>query len=65
MINSQYFNSVPVKEALERGDPDTKLSFLITGLSSSYHKQTIKECLFLPSEILLLIVFVTSIIPSL
>ncbi len=65
MINSQYFDSVPVKEVFKKGGFDTKLSFLIMGFSNFYHKQIIKGCLFLLSEILFLIAFVTSIIPSL
>ena len=38
MINSQYFDSVPVKEVFKKGGFDTKLSFLIMGFSNFYHK---------------------------
>ena len=50
MINSQYFDSVPVKEVFKKGGFDTKLSFLIMGFSNFYHKQIIKGCLFLLSR---------------
>ena len=42
MINSQYFDSVPVREAFKKGGFDTKLSFLIMVFSNFYHKQIIK-----------------------
>ena len=59
MTNSHYFDSVSVTEAFKKGKFDTKLSFLIMGFSNFYHKQIIKGCLFLLSEILFLITFFT------
>lgn len=65
MTNSHYFDSVSVTEAFKKGKFDTKLSFLIMGFSNLYHKQIIKGCLFLLSEILFLITFFSQIIPNL
>lgn len=64
MFNSHHFDSVTVQEAFKKGGFDTKLSFLIMGFSNLYHKQFIKGLLFLLSEILFLIAFVTQVIPS-
>lgn len=65
MTNSHYFDSVSVTEAFKKGKFDTKLSFLIMGFSNFYHKQIVKGCLFLLSEILFLITFFSQIIPNL
>ncbi len=64
MFNSHHFDSMTVQEAFKKGGFDTKLSFLIMGFSNLYHKQFIKGLLFLLSEILFLIAFVTQVIPS-
>lgn len=65
MIKPHALNYISVKEAFKNGGFETKLSFLIMGFSNLYHKQIIKGCLFLISEIFFLIAFISQVIPSL
>ncbi|EHJ57586.1 hypothetical protein HMPREF9318_00692 [Streptococcus urinalis FB127-CNA-2] len=56
---------VTVPEAFKKGGMDIKLSALIMGFANFANKQFTKGFLFLASEIIFLIAFVTQVIPSL
>ena len=64
MNNSNYYEKVPVREALKKGGLDIKLSAIIMGTANLANKQIIKGLLFLLSEIVFLISLVLQVIPA-
>lgn len=58
-------HQVSVLEAFQKGGTDIKLSFFIMGLANLLNKQFTKGLLFLTSQILFVIAFITQIIPAL
>lgn len=65
MAMSSSFNPVTVSEAFKKGGTDIKLSFLIMGFANLVNKQLVKGSLFLLSQILFIIAFITQVIPAL
>lgn len=65
MAKTIYFDNVSVPEALKQGGWDIKLSALIMGFANLANRQWTKGLLFLSSQILFLIAFVSQIIPAL
>ncbi|KHD45110.1 carbohydrate ABC transporter permease [Streptococcus hongkongensis] len=64
MTQSSLSQQVSVIEALKKGGVDIKLSTLIMGFANIANKQFIKGTLFLISQIIFLIAFISQIIPS-
>ena len=46
MNNSNYYEKVPVREALKKGGLDIKLSAIIMGTANLANKQIIKDSFF-------------------
>ncbi|MGT2865740.1 carbohydrate ABC transporter permease [Streptococcus fryi] len=65
MAMSSSFNQVTVSDAFKKGGTDIKLSFLIMGFANLVNKQLVKGSLFLLSQILFIIAFITQVIPAL
>lgn len=65
MAKTIYFDQVPIPEALKKGGWDIKLSALIMGFANLANRQWTKGTLFLVSQLLFLIAFVSQIIPAL
>ncbi|MDQ0221630.1 carbohydrate ABC transporter permease [Streptococcus moroccensis] len=62
--NTVYFEEVTVPESFQKGGWDIKLSWLIMGAANLLNKQFIKGFLFLISEILFIIAFITQVVPG-
>ncbi|WP_221912842.1 carbohydrate ABC transporter permease [Streptococcus halichoeri] len=65
MTATSAHKQVTVKEALQKGGLDIKLSTLIMGFANLANKQLTKGILFLGGEIIFLIAFFSQIIPAL
>ncbi|MDY4033763.1 MAG: sugar ABC transporter permease [Streptococcus dysgalactiae] len=64
MTQSSLTPQVSVAEALKKGSWDIKLSAIIMGFANLANKQFVKGTLFLLSELVFLIAFVSQIIPA-
>lgn len=64
MTQSNLTPNISVIEALKRGSWDIKLSSIIMGFANFANKQFIKGILFLISELIFLVAFVSQIIPA-
>lgn len=64
MTQSSLPQQVSVIEALKNGGFDIKLSTLIMGFANLANKQFVKGTLFLISQIVFLIAFISQVIPS-
>lgn len=64
MTQSNLTPNISVIEALKRGSWDIKLSAIIMGFANFVNKQFIKGILFLISELIFLVAFVSQIIPA-
>ncbi|HHJ7667316.1 TPA: carbohydrate ABC transporter permease [Streptococcus pyogenes] len=64
MTQSNLTPNISVIEALKRGSWDIKLSSTIMGFANFANKQFIKGILFLISELIFLVAFVSQIIPA-
>ncbi|MGT2932901.1 carbohydrate ABC transporter permease [Streptococcus catagoni] len=64
MTQSSLTPQVSVGEALKKGGWDIKLSAIIMGFANLANKQFVKGTLFLISEIVFLIAFISQIIPA-
>lgn len=64
MTQSNLTPNISVIEALKRGSWDIKLSIIIMGFANFANKQFIKGILFLISELIFLVAFVSQIIPA-
>lgn len=65
MATASSSNHVSVLEAFKKGGLDIKLSFIIMGMANLLNKQLTKGFLFLLSQILFVIAFVSQVIPAL
>ena len=64
MTQSSLTPQVSVTEAMKKGSWDIKLSAIIMGFANIANKQFVKGTLFLISELVFLIAFVSQIIPA-
>lgn len=64
MTQSNLTPNISVIEALKKGSWDIKLSSIIMGFANFANKQFIKGILFLISELIFLVAFVSQIIPA-
>lgn len=64
MTQAGLASQVTVKEALTKGSFDIKLSAIIMGFANFANKQFVKGTLFLLSEVVFFIAFVSQIIPA-
>lgn len=64
MAKSILDDHVSMPQTFKKGSWEIKLSFLIMGFANLVHKQIIKGLLFLVSQIIFLIAFVTQVIPG-